>query len=136
MAPTADQAFMHLLVSASHTTWQARISQDHKLEHRQQHGYLHVPYLSRSSGASGVAVDSEGRYYVTSAAGIQVLDQLGRVHFMLAPPPEGVANGLAFGGARRDTLYVTTGKSVYRRSLKAKGLATFEAPVEPPKPGL
>jgi gluconolactonase len=136
MAPTADQAFLHLMVSTSQTTWQARISQDHKLEHRQQHGYLHMPYLSRSSGASGVVVDSEGRYYVTSTAGIQVLDQLGRVHFMLAPPLVGTANGLALGGARRDTLFVTTGGSVYRRSLKTKGLATFEASVEPPKPGL
>ncbi len=136
IAPTADHAFAHLLVAASQTTWHARIAPDHSLEHRQQYGYLHLPYLSGVSGASGVAVDSEGRSFVTTAAGIQVLDQLGRVNFILASPPTGVANGLAFGGTRRDTLYVTTGGSVYRRNLKAKGVATFEAPIELPKPGL
>ncbi len=136
IAPTADHAFLHMLVAPSQTTLQARIAADQTLEHRQQYGFLHLPYLSRSSGASGVAVDNEGRFFVTSAAGIQVLDQLGRVHFILAPPPVGMANGLAFGGTRRDVLFVTTGSSVYRRNLKAKGVATFEAPIEPPKPSL
>lgn len=136
LTPTADHAFMHLLVPTSQTTLQARITGDHGLEHRQQHGFLHLPYLSRSSGASGVAVDNQGRYYVTSSVGVQVLDQLGRVHFILSAPPVGQVNGLAFGGARRDILFVTTGGSVYRRSLKTTGVASFEPPVEPPKPRL
>lgn len=136
MAPTADQAFMHLLTTTSQFTGNARIAADFTLEHRQQYGFLHLPYLSGASGASGVAVDSEGRSFMTTAAGIQVLDQLGRVNLIIASPPTGVANGLAFGGTRRDTLYVTTGRIVYRRHLKAKGVATFEEPIEPPKPGL
>lgn len=136
MAPTADHAFMHLLTTASQSTWHARIALNYALEHRQQYGFLHLPYLSGASGANGVVVDNEGRSYMTTAAGIQVLDQLGRVNFIMASPLSGVANGLAFGGSRRDTMYVTTGSGVYRRHLKAKGVTTFEAPVEPPKPGL
>lgn len=136
MTPTADQAFMHLLSATSQSTAHARIAADQTLEYRQLFGYLHLPYLRPNSGASAVVVDSEGRSYMATAAGIQVLDQLGRVHLILNSPTAGALNGLAFGGARRDTLYVTAGSSVYSRTLKAKGLATFEPPVEPPKPGL
>ncbi len=135
LAPSADQAFMHLIAGTQYTS-HARIAPDSTLEYRQRYGYLHLPYLEASSGASGVVVDTEGRAYVASAVGIQVMDQLGRVHFILSKLPSGTGNGLAFGGLRRDTLYVTAGNTVYRRTLKAKGLATFEAAVQPPKPGL
>ncbi|MEO8268649.1 MAG: alpha/beta hydrolase-fold protein [Aureliella sp.] len=136
MTPTADQAFMHLLSATSQSTANARIAADQTLEYRQLFGYLNLPYLRPNSGASAIVVDSEGRSYVATTAGIQVLDQLGRVHLILNSPTAGALNGLAFGGMRRDTLYVTAGSSVYSRTLKAKGVATFDAPVEPPKPGL
>ena len=136
MTPTADQAFMHLLSATSQSTAHARIAIDQTLEYRQLFGYLHLPYLRPTSGASAVVVDNEGRSYMATAAGIQVLDQLGRVHLIINPPAAVALNGLAFGGTRRDTLYVTAGRSVYSRTLKAKGLATFEPPVEPPKPSL
>lgn len=136
MAPTADQAFMHLLSANNQSTGHARIAADQTLDNRQPFGYLHLPYMRPTSGASAVVVDSEGRSYMATAAGIQVLDQLGRVHFIINSPSANPINGLDFGGTRRDTLYVTAGGSVYSRTLKAKGLATFEAPVEPPKPGL
>lgn len=104
MAPTADQAFMHLLTATSQSTGNARIAADFSLEHRQQYGFLHLPYFGGASGASGVVVDSEGRSFMSTAAGIQVLDQLGRVNLIIASPPTGVVNGLAFGGTRRDNL--------------------------------
>ncbi len=136
LAPTADQSFVHLLSPISQATTHARIAADNTLEHRQQFGYLHLPYLNSKSGASAVVVDTEGRGYVATTVGIQVIDQLGRVHFVISSPTTAPINGLAFGGARRDTLFVTAGSNVYRRTLKAKGVATFEAPIEPPKPGL
>ncbi len=136
MSPTADQAFMHLLSATSQSTAHARIAADQTLEYRQLYGHLHLPYLRSTSGANAVVVDSEGRSYMATAAGIQVLDQLGRVHLIINSPAAIALNGLAFGGTRRDTLYVTAGSSVYSRTLKTKGLATFEPPVELAKPGL
>ncbi len=136
LAPTIDHAFMHLLSATGQTTAHARIAADQLLEHRQPYGYLHLPYLRAASGASAVALDSEGRTYVATAAGIQVLDQLGRVHFIIPSPAASPISGLAFGGMRHDTLYVTVGSSVYSRTLKAKGHATYAPPIEPPKPAL
>ncbi len=136
VAATADQAFMHLLQSSAQSTWHARINADRQLEHRQQFGFLHMPYLDRNSGATSAVVDTEGRGFVVTKVGVQVIDQLGRVHFILAVPVGSQINGLAFGGTRRDILYATAGPNVYRRTLKAKGIVTFEAPVELPTPGL
>ncbi len=136
IAPTIDHAFMHLLSATSQTTAHARIAADRSLEHRQAFGYLHLPYLRATSGASAVALDSEGRAYLATAAGIQVLDQLGRVHFIIPTPTASAVSGLAFGGMRRDTLFITVGNSVYSRVLKTKGQATYESPIEPPKPAL
>jgi enterochelin esterase-like enzyme/sugar lactone lactonase YvrE len=136
IAATADQAFLHLASSQNQSTLHVRIGADGMLEHRQQYGFLHLPYLDRNSGASGIAVDTEGRAYVSTTVGVQVLDQLGRVHLILAKPSTAPISGLAFGGALRDQLYVTAGESVYRRKLKAKGIVTFDSPVQPPKPSL
>ena len=136
LVPTIDHAFMHLLSATSQTTAHARIATDQSLEHRQLYGYLHLPYLRPTSGASAVALDNEGRAYVATSAGIQVLDQLGRVHFIIASPAASPITGLAFGGVRRDMLYVTVGKSVYSRILKTKGHPTYEPAIEPPKPAL
>lgn len=135
LAPTADQAFLHM-IGDQQFTLHARIRDDQQLEHRQEYGFLHMPYADGKSGARGTAVDQEGRLYVGSPIGIQVLDQLGRVHFLLAKPSSDSVNGLAFGGPLRDTLFVTTSHTVYRRKLKTRGTFTAAEPVMPPKPRL
>ncbi len=136
LATTADHAFMHIVSSVNQTTLHCRLAKTGELEHRQQYGFLHVPYLARSSGATAIAVDIEGRALVASAVGVQVLDQLGRVHLILAAPSAEPINGLVFGGTMRETLYVTAGENVYRRVLKTKGVSPAQAPIEPPKPRL
>lgn len=52
----------------------------------------------------GSAVDSEGRLYVTSNAGVQVFDRIGKF-LGLIPTPRGVIS-VAFAGADKKTLYV------------------------------
>lgn len=136
LTPTPDHAFLHLTSAAEQHTQHCRIRPDGELQHRQAYGHLHMPYHDRSSGARGAVVDSEGRVFVASTVGIQVLDQLGRVNFILTKPSNNSVTGLTFGGARRDTLFVTSGDSVYRRRLSVKGIRTSEAPTVPPKPQL
>jgi gluconolactonase len=137
ITPTADHAFMHLVSVQNQFTLHCQIAADGSLQYRQPYGYLHMPYLEPASGASGVVVDAEGRAFVASTIGIQVMDQLGRVNVILSKPPaSSPITGLDFGGARRDLLYVTAGGSVYSRRLNTKGNPTFLAPTQPPKPGL
>ena len=135
-APTADHAFMHLISKNLQMTLHSQIGTAGELSNTQEYGYLHMPYTQAMSGASGIAVDVSGRFFVASNVGVQVFDQLGRVNIILKNPSETPVTGLSLGGEQRDTLYVTSGGSVYGRKLKTKGVFSFESPSEPPRPGL
>jgi sugar lactone lactonase YvrE len=57
-----------------------------------------------AGGGDGLAVDSEGRLYVTSNPGVQVFDKGGR-YLGTIPTPRGVIS-VAFAGPGKSTLYV------------------------------
>ena len=84
----------------------------------------------------GMTVDRDGRIYVTTRMGVQVLDQPGRVNTIIDKPGEGWLSNVVFGGPDFDVLYATCGEAVYSRKVKAKGFHPAEAPFAPPKPGL
>ena len=60
--------------------------------------------LDGDNGGDGMAIDSEGRLYVTGAAGVHVLSPRGE-HLGLIPTPRRPIT-LAFSGADKKTLYV------------------------------
>jgi len=66
----------------------------------------------------GVKVDADGRIYVSSPTGIQVLDPTGRLLGEIDLP--GAVN-FTFGGPERDTLFVTADTAVWAAVLNAKG---------------
>ena len=55
-------------------------------------------------------MDTLGRLYVTTRMGVQILDQLGRVHLILDKPGEGWLSNATFGGPDRNWLFVTCGQ--------------------------
>jgi gluconolactonase len=57
-----------------------------------------------SGGGDGATIDSEGRIYVTTAAGVEVIGRDGK-HLGLIPTPRGVIS-CAFGGNDKKTLFV------------------------------
>src|SRR5262245_13815252 len=57
-----------------------------------------------ASGGDGSAVDSQGRVYVTTGAGVEVIGRDGR-HLGVIPTPRGVIS-CAFGGKEKKTLFV------------------------------
>ena len=59
--------------------------------------------LQMGSG-DGLAVDAEGRLYVTAGSGVQVFDKTGK-YLGLIPTPRGVIS-VAFAGSNKKTLYV------------------------------
>lgn len=131
-----DQTLLTVADTAGRFTYSFQIQPDGALAHKQPYGYLHVPDETSQSGADGMTVDTEGRLYVTSRVGLQVLDQPGRVHVILSKPNSGWLSNAVFGGAEGDTLYVTCGEGVYKRRLKAKGVNPWQPPSLPPKPQL
>lgn len=60
--------------------------------------------MLESGGGDGLAIDTEGRLYVTTNAGVQVVDKTGRF-IGLIPTPRGVIS-VGFAGADKKTLFV------------------------------
>ena len=71
------------------------------------------------SGADGLAIDSEGRVYVASDAGVQVFspagERLGTINTQRS------VQNLAFAGPEKKTLYVLGRGGVYRIAMLAQG---------------
>ena len=79
------------------------------------------PYLARASG-DGMTSDTVGRYYVTSALGVQVFDPTGRLCGVLVKPqPDKPLTSCTLAGPQRDILYATNGDKIFRRKVQAVG---------------
>ena len=68
--------------------------------------------------ADGMAIDNDGRLYVSVWGGVEVFDAGGRRLGLI--PGSGPGN-LAFGGPERKTLYITGGTSLSKVALIAQG---------------
>jgi sugar lactone lactonase YvrE len=72
-----------------------------------------------TSGADGLAIDSEGRLYVAASTGVQVFsargEHLGTIPLSRAP------QNLAFAGPDKKTLYVVGRGSAFRIQMQAQG---------------
>jgi len=77
--------------------------------------------LGLRSRADGMALDSEGRVYVSTAAGIQVIAPNGN-HLGIIRLPA-VARNLAFAGPDRKMLYLTALNALYRVPVLSSGPA-------------
>ena len=130
-----DQTLLTVANTRGRFCYSFQIQPDGTLGAKQEYGWLHVTDHLQT-GADGMAVDTEGRLYVTTALGVQVMDQLGRVNLILNKPKDAWLSNVIFGGPHRDVLYVTCGDSVFKRRIKATGVEPWKDPVKPPKPGL
>ncbi|MFM7166157.1 MAG: alpha/beta hydrolase-fold protein [Planctomycetaceae bacterium] len=78
------------------------------------------PYLEAAKG-DGMAVDAAGRYYVTSALGVQVFDPTGRPCGVLpVVHRDQPLTTCILAGSDFNTLYIAHGTRLYRRKLTVK----------------
>jgi sugar lactone lactonase YvrE/enterochelin esterase-like enzyme len=133
---SSDRTLLTVADTTGRFTYSFQIQPDGKLAYKQTYGWLHTPDSTSQSGADGMAVDREGRIYVATRMGVQVLDQPGRVNLIIDKPGPGWLSNVCFGGPEFDVLYATCGEGVYSRKIKARGFHPAEAPFAPPKPGL
>ncbi|MGZ5001477.1 MAG: SMP-30/gluconolactonase/LRE family protein, partial [Methylomonas sp.] len=75
-----------------------------------------------SSGADGIALDDDGRLYVASNAGIEIISAKGE-GLGVIPLPKKPQN-LAFAGANKNLLYVVGRGSAYKIPLLAHGISS------------
>ncbi|MFM1767506.1 MAG: Gluconolactonase precursor [Verrucomicrobiota bacterium] len=131
---SADQGLLFVADSRGQFVWSYQVQPDGSLRHKQRYFHLHLPDAAHS-GADGMTTSTKGHLYITTAAGLQISDQPGRVNAILPRPQNRWLSNVCFGGPNLDTLYITCGDKLYRRKVNAQGV-TAANPVKPPKPGL
>ncbi len=132
---TPDQTQLYVTESATHWVWIYQIQADGKLINKQRFGWLHSKDVDGNAWADGIKCDKDGKVYVATNLGIQVLDQLGRVNAIITMPTGGAAN-LCFGGKNFDTMFVACFGKVFKRKFNTRGVNTFENPFKPKPSGL
>jgi gluconolactonase len=73
----------------------------------------------KESGADGMALDRDGRLYVTTVIGIQVFDVTGRYLGTIKVPRQPANAG--FAGPDKRMLYITAREGLYRLKMLAQG---------------
>jgi gluconolactonase len=74
-----------------------------------------------NSGADGLAIDSEGRIYAATLAGVQVFDSQGRLHGVI--PVSRTPQNLAFAGPEKRTLYIVGSGAAYSVKMLSQGFS-------------
>ena len=115
-----DQTQLYVTESMTHWVWAYQIQADGKLVHKQKFGWLHTRDNEDFAWGDGLKCDRDGRIYVATRRGMQILDQLGRVNAII-PVPTGTSSNLCFGGKDFDTIYVSSVDKVYKRKVKTLG---------------
>jgi sugar lactone lactonase YvrE len=142
MSPTAltltpDQAMLLVADGMDRYQWSFQIAADGSLVNGEPFQRLEMPEEGLFSGVGGLAVDTLGYMWATSAMGIQVCEQPGRCTNILNKPEftSTPVTSIAFGGPDRAWLYVTQGGKIFRRETRRTGVVAWQ-PVKPPQPGL
>ena len=76
-----------------------------------------TPTGKAESAGDGMCADAQGRFYVTSAVGIQMFDSTGRMGGVIAKPSSKGIVSCGFGG---NYLYVCNADKVFRRKTQAQ----------------
>jgi gluconolactonase len=105
--------------------WAFRVDTDGGLSAGAKYMELRTPLGKMESQGDGMTVDTMGRYYVTSALGIQMFDSTGRMGGVIARPQNKGTVSAAFGGPNQEYLYACSTDKVFRRKTKAKGVWLF-----------
>ncbi|MDF1823542.1 MAG: SMP-30/gluconolactonase/LRE family protein [Verrucomicrobiales bacterium] len=131
-----DQGTLAVSDHGGKYVWVFRIEEDGSLSHPGNYMEMRTP-LSEPEIArgDGMATDVHGRYYVTTAEGLQMFDPTGRMGGVIsAPNPEEGLVSVCFAGPNHSYLYVANGGKIYRRKTKTSGALFFGKPGPPAAP--
>jgi len=95
------------------------IRADGRLEGKRVFARLRDLKPGEDSGADGMAIDREGRLYVTCVRGVQMFDRTGE-YLGTIPVPRRPTN-VAFSGPGKATLYITAREGLYRVRMLTRG---------------
>jgi len=131
-----DGALFYAAESSSRWVYSYIVQPDGSFADRMPFYWLHGTDDPSNAGAQDLANDKAGFLYVATRMGIQICDLRGEVGAIVPlPTPCGPVRSLCFGGPNFDELYATDGTQVFRRKMKAQGVAPWMPPVTLPAPG-
>ncbi len=124
-----DQSTLVVTDAQEPTLWAFRVETDGSLTGKDRYyGPLRMVDGQTGTGSDGMTVDTVGRLYVTTRAGLQMFDPIGRMGGVIRKPlADRPLSNVCFGGPQRNYLYVTAGDKVFRRLTQATGAVYFEA---------
>jgi sugar lactone lactonase YvrE len=118
-----DQGTLVVTEGAEPLLWTFRVEADGGLNFKERYyGPLQMPPGADRPGSDGMTVDTAGRLYVTTRAGLQMFDPTGRLGGTILKPQPGPLSNACFGGPKFDTLFVTASDKVFRRKTQATGV--------------
>lgn len=125
-----DQGTLAVSDHGGKYVWVFRIEADGSLGHPGNYMTMQTPVSTPDvARGDGMTTDIHGRYYVTSAVGLQMYDPTGRLGGVIATPnPNLPLVSTCFAGPGHSYLYVANGGTIYRRKTKTSGALFFEAP--------
>ena len=118
---SADQRFLIVSEYGGTNAWSFVVAADGNIHSGERYMTLRTPAGRPDSGGDGMITDSQSRYYITSHAGIQMFDPMGRLGGVISKPSEKGCVSVAFAGAGSDYLYACASDKVFRRKILAKG---------------
>ncbi len=125
-----DQGTLAVSDYGGTNVWTFRIEADGGLSAKEPYMTMRAPLDKAALAAGdGMTTDAAGRYYVTSAAGVQIFDPTGRLCGVLAKPQNKGLVSVALDGPNIEYLYVCCSDKIYRRKTKAKGILFSKRPV-------
>ena len=107
--------------------WAFAVQPNRGADHGDKYMTMRSPSSNKVCRGDGMTVDTAGRFYVTSAIGLQMFDATGRISGVISKPSSSGMSNVAFSGPDRNHLYATCGNAVYKRLTKAKGVWHFRS---------
>ena len=131
-----DQGTLAVSDHGGKFVWAFRIEKDGSLSHPGNYMEMRTPVADPEiARGDGMATDIHGRYYVTTAEGLQMFDPTGRMGGVIATPdPEQMLVSVCFAGPDHSYLYVANGGKIFRRKTKTSGALFFQEPQMPAAP--
>jgi sugar lactone lactonase YvrE/enterochelin esterase-like enzyme len=123
-----DGLWLFVAERAGHHGYNYQVQPNGELRYGEPYYWFHVPDTANDSGVGQLCMDHDGYAYAATRMGVQVFDRNGRVRAILPVAASQLA-GICFGGPDLQTLYVSTGNSVYRRKLKSVGFPPSASPI-------
>jgi gluconolactonase len=95
------------------------VQPDGTLRNRREFFRLRDIPQGKDSGADGMAIDRDGRLYITTITGVQVFDKAGQYLGNIKVPRK--PTNVAFSGPGKRTLYITAQEGLYRMPTLSQG---------------